>query len=400
MALFAYKAVDGSGKTIKGILDAANPVDLDLRLKRLGLDLITGSPAKEGGISFGGGVARRDLITFFFHLEQLARAGVSLLESLSDLRDSMEDPRLREVTGDLIEKIEGGLRLSQAMAEHPKVFERVYVNLIKAGEQSGRLSEVLKHITETLKWQDEMAAHTKQILLYPAITGIVVIGIAFFLMIYLVPQLAGFIKTMGQDIPTQTRILMAVSSFFVKYWYAILLVPALLIAGIILMSLFNQRIRYRIDDLKLKIWPVGPILRKIIMARFATTFAMLYASGITILECVAISKDVVGNKVIEDSLTRAGREIEEGKNLSQSFQDTGMFPPLVLRMLKVGEATGALDQALLNVGYFYDRDVKESVKNLQTLIGPALTAVLGLMLGWIMLSVLGPIYDVITKVKF
>ena len=146
-------------------------------------------------------------------------------------------------------------------------------------------------------------------------------------------------------------------------------------------------------------WPTGPILRKIILARFANTFAMMYGSGITILDCIANSRDLVNNQVIAKSLEDVMQEIEAGKNLTQSFQHTGIFPPLVVRMLKVGEATGPLDQALLNVSYFYDRDVKDSIKKVQVLIEPTMTIVLGALLGWVMLSVLSPIYDIISKVK-
>lgn len=400
MALYAYKAVNEHGKTSAGLLDAGNEVDLEMRLKRIGLDLISSKPAPKNPVSVSGGIRRRELITFFFNLEQLTRAGVPLLESLADLRDSVTDPRFREVIAAMIENIEGGKRLSQAMGEHPKVFDKVFVGLVGAGERTGRLTEVFKHLTESLKWQDEMAAQTKQILIYPSFVLVVVIAIFFFLMIYLVPQLAGFITNMGQAVPPQTRALLFVSGIFVNYWYAILLLPVLLIVAVIITARFSSRLQYHIDGWKLRIWPVGPILRKIILARFANFFAMMYASGITILECIAISRDLTGNLVVADSLQQAGREIEEGKNLTQSFQKTGIFPPLVLRMLRVGEATGALDQALLNVSYFYDRDVKESIRRLQSMIEPALTVFLGLMLGWVMLSVLTPIYDIISRTKF
>ncbi|MBI2311780.1 MAG: type II secretion system F family protein [Betaproteobacteria bacterium] len=399
MALYAYKAVAADGKTKSGLLDANNEVDLELRLKRIGLDLISGKPARKSRGAAGGTVQRRELITFFFNLEQLTHAGVPLLESLSDLRDTVANPRFREVIANLIENIEGGMRLSQAMAEHPGVFDNVFVSLIRAGEQSGRLPEVFRHITDSLKWSDEMAAQTKQVLMYPSFVLLVVVGITFFLMIYLVPQLAGFIKNMGQTLPAQTKALIFISGIFVKFWWLILAVPVVLAILVKLAATASPAVRYWVDDLKLRIWPVGPILRKIILARFASFFAMMYSSGITVLECVATSRDIAGNAVIAESLARAGRQIEEGKNLTQAFHDAGIFPPLVLRMLRVGEATGALDKALLNVSYFYDRDVKESVKRVQVMIEPTLTVVLGLLLGWIMLTVLAPIYDVITKIK-
>jgi type IV pilus assembly protein PilC len=219
-------------------------------------------------------------------------------------------------------------------------------------------------------------------------------------MIYLVPQLVSFIKSMGQELPFQTRVLLATSTFFVNYWYVLLALPIVLpiIAKLIIVS--SPEMRFKFDKLKLHLWVIGPILRKIILARFANTFALMYGSGITILDCIASSRDVVNNRAIAKSLDDVTHEIESGRNLTQSFEETKMFPPLVVRMLKVGEATGSLDKALLNVSYFYDRDVKSSIKKLQVMIEPAMTIVLGSLLGWVMLSVLSPIYDLIGKVKF
>jgi type IV pilus assembly protein PilC len=399
MALFFYRAVDIHGKTHKGLQDAANQVDLELRLKRSGLDLIDAKP-DSGRMGFGGNkIKRPELITFFFNLEQLTRAGVPLLESLADLRDTMNDQRFREVIANLVEAIEGGKKLSEAMTPHPDAFDKIFISLTHAGEESGRLPEVFEHITEALKWQDEMASHTKTILLYPAFVGTVVVAITFFLMIYLVPQLVSFIKGMGQEIPLQTRMLLATSSFFVNYWYVLVALPIVLpiVGKLILNSSAEMRLKF--DKFKLDMWVIGPILRKIILARFANTFAMMYGSGISILDCIANSRDVVNNRAVAQSLEDVTQEIESGKNLTQSFQNTGMFPPLVIRMLRVGEATGSLDKALLNVSYFYDRDVKSSIKKVQVMIEPAMTIVLGALLGWVMLSVLSPIYDLIGKVK-
>lgn len=399
MALYSYKAIDSTGKTAKGLQDAGNLIDLEQRLKRSGLDLIN---AKEEAdtLSFGSSrIKRTDLITFFFNLEQLVRAGVPLLECLGDLRDSMEEASFREIIASLVESIESGKKLSQAMAEHPNAFDKITVSLTRAGEDSGKLVEVFAHLTESLKWQDEMASQTKNMMIYPLFVGTVVLAITFFLMIYLVPQLVGFIKGMGQEIPIQTRMLLATSSFFVNYWYVVLLTPPVLFGAYKVALISNPGLQYHVDNLKLHIRPTGPILRKIILARFANTFAMMYSSGITILDCIANSRDLVNNQVIAKSLQNVMMEIEAGKNLTQSFQQAGIFPPLVVRMLKVGEATGQLDQALLNVSYFYDRDVKDSIKKVQVMIEPTMTIILGTLLGWVMLSVLTPIYDIISKVK-
>ncbi len=398
--MYSYKAIDAQGKSAKGLQDAANLVDLELRLKRGGLDLISASEEDNSTSSFGATKIKRiDLITFFFNLDQLSRAGVPLLECLADLRDSMEDLAFREIIANLVESIENGKKLSQAMAQHPNAFDKITVNLTDAGEQSGKLPDVFRHLTESLKWQDEMASQTKNMLMLPAFVGVVVLAITFFLMIYLVPQLVSFIKGMGQEIPFQTRLLIGVSNVFVHYWWAILLAPFVLF-GIFKGALkFKPELQYHVDNFKLHVWPIGPVLRKIILARFANTFAMMYGSGISILDCIANSRDLANNQVISRNLQQVMHEIESGKNLTQSFEKTGIFPPLVVRMLKVGEATGQLDAALMNVSYFYDRDVKDSIKKVQVLIEPTMTIILGALLGWVMLSVLSPIYDLISKVK-
>jgi type IV pilus assembly protein PilC len=398
--MFSYRAINQQGQSTKGLQDAANLVDLEFRLKRGGLDLIDAKVDNQKNGAQRKKIKRAELITFFFNMEQLTRAGVPLLECLADLRDTMNEARFREVIANLVESIENGKKLSQAMAQHPDAFDKIFISLTHAGEESGRLPEIFAHITESLKWQDEMASHTRAILMYPAFVGAIVLAITFFLMIYLVPQLVSFIKGMGQEIPIQTRMLLSTSWFFVNYWYVLIALPIVVPLGVKMLINSSDEMRFKFDQLKLNLWVTGPILRKIILARFANTFAMMYGSGISILDCIANSRDVVNNLAVARSLNEVTQQIESGKNLTQSFQDTGMFPPLVIRMLKVGEATGSLDKALLNVSYFYDRDVKESIKKVQILIEPTMTIILGALLGWVMLSVLSPIYDIIGKVKF
>ncbi len=400
MTMYVYQAMDAEGKLLRGDMDATNLSDLELRLRRLDLDLIDCKPAARRAFAFRKlPVKRQDLINFCFYMEQLSGAGVPLLEGLADLRDSIEHPRFREIVADLIENIEGGLQMSQAMMRHPDTFDQTFVSLIAAGEQSGKLAEIFRSLTETLKWQDELAAQTKKLLMYPAFVGTIVLGVTFFLMIFLVPQLTGFIKNMGQELPFHTKLLIFVSNIFIHYWYLILAFPVLAWTGLTLLLKNSPEARYKADGLKLKVWMVGPILHKIILARFATFFALMYASGITILDSIRLSEKIASNLVVEDGLQRAGKLISEGHSVTAGFQNTGMFPPLVIRMLKVGEATGELDKALHNISYFYNRDVKESIERVQAMIEPVMTVVLGLILGWIMLSVLGPIYDTISKLK-
>jgi type IV pilus assembly protein PilC len=401
MPLFTYKAIDTQGKAILGQLDALNVIDLDMRLKRMGLDLVRGGPARRGGALLRAGTVKRsELINFCFHLEQLLGAGVPVIEGLIDLRDSIDNARFREVISGVIESIQGGQRLSLALAEYPQVFSPVFSSLIRAGEQTGRLPEVLKSLMESLKWEDELAEHVKKLVMYPAFVGSIVLIVTFFLMIYLVPQMVTFIQNMGQQIPLQTRILIQVSAFFVNFWWAIIAAPVMLAFGVRFAARTNPLVRYQIDRFKLWLPMIGEILRKIILSRFASTFAMMYSSGITILDAIRSSEETAGNLVIQEGLKLAAQQIGEGKNVTAAFYEIGLFPPLVVRMLRVGEATGALDTALLNVSYFYNREVRESIARIQVLIEPALTVFMGAILGWVMLSVLGPVYDVITKIKF
>lgn len=399
MGLFTYKAVDATGRSIMGQIDAINVVDLELRLKRMGLDLIVGGPAKRARGFLAGSIKRIDLINFCFHLEQMTRSGVLLTDGLNDLRDSVENPRFREVISGILEGIQGGASLSQSLAGYPTVFDPVFRALIRAGEDTGQLPEVLKSLADKLRWEDELAAQTKRVLTYPAIVAVLVIGVIFFLMLYLVPQMVGFIRNMGQAMPLHTRALIAVSNFLIDYWWIVILLPIAAGTGIAYLARTNPLVRYRLDALTLRIPILGPILRRIILSRFASVFALMYSSGITILDAIRSSEETAGNKVIEDGLRQAGQQIAEGKTVTAAFQDVGLFPPLVVRMLRVGENTGRLDTALLNVSYFYNREVREGIARLQVMIEPALTVLLGVVLGWVMLSVLGPIYDVISKLK-
>jgi type IV pilus assembly protein PilC len=399
MPLFNYRAIDSDGRTAVGRIEALNLADLEMRLKRMELDLIDGVPDKARSLFGARRIPRRELIHLCFHLEQLVRAGVPILEGLADLRDSLENPRFREVIASLIEGIEGGQTLSQAMEAHPRIFDTVFVSLIRAGETSGQLPEVLRSLTETLKWEDELASQTMKLTLYPAIVGLIVALATIFLMVSLVPQLKQFVKTMGQALPPQTRALFFVSDLFVAYWYLALLILIVLAAGTRLLVGVNPAARLAFDGVKLKLPFVGGILRKIVLSRFANTFALLYSSGIPILEAVRTTQRVVGNLVMQRGLEDVEQLIGEGQNLTAAFLRTGFFPPLVIRMLRVGENTGELSRALANVSYFYNRDVRESVEKTQQLIEPLLTLLLGGLLGWIMLSVLGPIYEVVSRIK-
>ncbi len=400
MALFAYRAVDEEGKISSGSLDATNAIDLELRLRRLGLDLITFESVKRSVAARSRHVTRPELITFCFHLSQLLRAGVNIIEALTDLRDTVDNPGFRQVMAGLVEDIGGGLRLSEALANHPYIFDGVFVALVRAGEQSGQLNEVLDELAENLKWQDEMASQAQRALIYPSIVLVVVVGVIFVLMIFLVPQLAVTFKSLVPKLPRETEILIALSNVFVKWWYLLLGVPIAAAAAIYLVARTNDALQHRLAMISIRLPVIGPIRYKIMLARFSTFFAMLYRSGISVLDCIQICEKIMGNRVMEQALQRVGRSISEGQGISQAFTATKLFPPLVLRMLRVGESTGGLDSALLNVSYFYNREVREGISKMQSLIGPATTIVLGGLIVAILYTIFLPLYDVISKIKF
>jgi type IV pilus assembly protein PilC len=400
MITFQYKAVDSTGRPNAGKMDAVNIADLEMRLQKMGLDLVNCKDFGETAAKVSaGGVSRRELITLCFHMEQTSKAGVPILESLQDLRDSSDNPRLRDVLSAMYESIQGGKNLSQAMRDYPSVFSEVFISLVEAGEQSGQITTVFFELAESLKWQDEQAALTKKLLMYPLFVGSVVTGVIFFLMIYLVPELLSFIKNMGQEIPTHTKVLIMVSNAFIHYWYLMIGVPTVLAIALMIGIKTNPNIEYKVDAFKLKIPIVGPILRKIILARFSGFFAIMYASGITIVDCIKTGEKIVGNKAMEAAVHHVGVQITDGVTLGNSFESAKLFPPLVLRMIRVGESTGALEVSLKNISYFYTRDVKESIDRLQSMIEPGMTVVLGAVIAWVMFSVLGPIYELIATIK-
>jgi len=398
MALWAYRAVDAEGQISTGNLDAVNAIDLELRLKRLGLDLITFESARKSVAARTRRVSREELITFCFHLSQLLKAGVNIIEALTDLRDSMENAGFKQVVASLLEDIEGGQKLSEAMANHSYVFDGVFVSLVAAGEKSGQLTEVLDELSENIKWQDEIASQAKKALVYPMIVLVVVLVVLFVLMTVLVPQLAQAFKTLVPKLPRETEFLVNLSAFFVRWWYLMLGIPVI-VGGIgWILSRTDDRTRRRFDELALKLPVLGAIRQKIILARFSTFFAMLYRAGISVLDCIAICEKIMGNRIMEEGLQRVGRSISEGQGITAAFTATKLFPPLVLRMLRVGESTGGLDTALMNVSYFYNRQVRESISRMQQLLGPATTVFLGILIAGILYAVFLPIYDVIGKV--
>jgi type IV pilus assembly protein PilC len=393
--------MDTSGKFIQGSLDASNSSDLENRLEKMGMDLVT-FKQKEPGVDILGRnkVGRRDLINFSFYLEQLSHAGVPILEGLSDLRNGEENATFRDVISGVIEAIEGGYTFSQALGIYPKIFDDIFISLIKVGERSGKMSEVLVDITYTLKWQDELLAKAKKIMMYPLVTGSLIMAVILFMMIFVVPDIMQAIVSLGGVIPLETQALIAVSNFLVNFWYLVIAAPFLV--SFLLRYLYknNPKVRFKLDRLLLKIWLFGSVNEKIKISRFTRYFALMFASGITVLDAINLSKTVVSNSVLEDGIDRAWQQISEGNSISESFKNIGIFPPLVIRMLRVGESSGEMDKSLSNVSYFFDRDINDSIDKMEPIIQTALMATIGIIVLWLAMSVMGPIYDTIGTIDF
>ncbi len=401
MPIFKYKAVDHSGKVIQGTLDAGNIADLELRLEKMNLDLVSSKEKRADADVFGRNkITRRDLINFSFHLEQLTRSGVPIIDGLTDLREGEENPGFRDVISSVIEAIEGGNTFSQALSMYSKVFDNVFVSLIKVGEKSGRMESVLADITETLKWQDEIIAKARKAVTYPAVIGTLIFSVIMFLMIFVVPDIMNAIIGLGGEIPFHSLALMATSEFLVNYWYLVIMAPFVVFFILRYYYQSNDKFHFKMDGVLLNIWLFGEISEKIKISRFTRYFALMFASGITVLDAIKLSKSVVSNRVLEDGIDRAWVQISEGGSISESFKNIGIFPPLVIRMLRVGESTGRMDESLKNVSYFFERDINDKMDTMEPVLQTALLATIGMVVLWLVVSVFGPMYDTISTIDF
>ena len=397
MATFEYRAVNELGRITKGRIEAANLLDLESRIKQMGLELIEGNLSSSSSL-LRRSVKPRELIDFCFHMEQLLKAGVPLIESVEDFANSLPQGRMREVIATVIQSVRGGKPFSDALAEHPQVFDNVFVALVHTGEQSGNLPRIFEKLLVSLRWQDELRAQLVKVLIYPAFALTLVIAVFLFFMLYLVPRLAVVLKSMVSKLPPQTELMIAISEFLQHRWGYLVVLALGLVAALMVLNRATGRLRYKVDSAKLGMPLVGSIIQKIILSRFTSLLSMLYASGITVTKALEICAMSANNAVIKTGIEDVQSHIIEGKTITESFALSGIFPSLVVRMIKIGESSGKLDEALDNAGYFFNRDVQEAVGRLQELIPPILTVVIGVMIGWLAISVLGPMYEVISKV--
>lgn len=399
MATYQYRAVNQSGATISGRLEAGSPSELEARLSRLGLQLVHQKSVRSGVPLFQRKVGRDELAQFCFYLEQLVSGGVPLLEGLSDVRDSVSNPSLRYIVGVIIQEIEQGSTLSTALAKHPKVFDEVFVSLVEAGEESGELSLVLRNLGETIKWQGEMLKRTRKVFTYPIFALIVMILAATFLLLYVVPKITTVLESLGKTLPVYTLALIATADFIGENWLGILIGFLALIFAPIVATRAIPGMDYLFDKFKVRMPIFGSVAEKIVLSRFANVFGLLYGSGINVIDALRISQRSLGNKFLGRGMDRIVDEIVNGKPLSQSFRDSGIFPPLVLRMLRLGETTGGIDAAMGQVKSYYDKDAAEAISVAQAAIGPIMMAFIAGLLVWIILAVYFPLYDLVGGIR-
>jgi type IV pilus assembly protein PilC len=400
MTTYSYTAFNQAGRKTKGVVIADNELDLEARLKHMGLDLIDSKATRERKSSRFSTIRLRDLIVLCLHLEQLARAGVPLHDALADVRDASESMKLRDVLSGVYESVKNGKELSKAFAEHPRVFSPVFVGLVAAGEKTGNLPDSFSHLSEHLKWMSDIRRKLRKATAYPLVLLCVLAVVISVLMLFVVPKLIDFIMAQGFSLPWHTRALIAVSNGFQEYWYMILGLPF----GIVLLFSFlyrtSEKFAYQTDWMLLRLPLIGPCLRKIDMARFTHFFAIMFNSGIDMLESLEAAKNVVGNRVLKEAVGMVKTDVTEGNSLASSLRISNQFPNLVIRMFKVGEDSGNMTEALDNVNFFYNREVSDSVDAMLGAIQPILTVVMGVLVFWVIAAVFGPLYESFSKIKF
>lgn len=395
MALkYRYKAISReSGKIVRGTLQAENPTNLEFTLRENNLELINFTEVKESKLAsfLAGKITTKDIISIFVHLEQLDKAGVTILDSLSDLREGTDSPKIRDLAQDMHEAVKGGKMLSEAMADHKKVFAPVIVNLVKASEKTGSLHEAFGNILHNIRWSAEIKRKTVKAIRYPLFSLLVMFGTMAMMLKVVVPKVTKFVIDQGIELPIYTRALMGFSSFFQNYMWLMILLPILLVVGLKLARL-NDFTAVKVDDIKTRLPVFGKLIVKLEASRFCHFFATSFKGGIPVLECLKITEDVIQNKAIKESVAMVGEKVSEGNSLASSIALTGYFPNLVVRMFKVGEESGNMVDALQNIEYFYNKEVNDSIDKMIGVIQPSLTFVMGGLMGWIVVAVFGPLY--------
>ena len=395
MPLFEWEGRTVKGEVKYGALTAGSELELRTVIRREGIILVKSKEKKEektGRYSLRKKVKQAHIGVFTRQLATMITSGLPLVQSLEALSQQLDDGNLRLIVKNIKQKIEEGVRFADALRDYPKCFDDLYINLILAGEEGGNLESVLMRIASYIEKTEKLKKKVKSALIYPASIITVAIAVVMILLLFVIPVFEGMFSSFGKALPAPTQMVINLSKFVKSSIHFI-------IAGVI-VGVFLLRRYYRtdvgarqLDALLLRVPVLGLLLKKASLARVTRTLSTLLSSGIAILDSLVIVAKTAGNKVIEEALVTARTHISQGRSISEPLKESGVFPPMVIQMIQVGETTGALDAMLNKVADFYEDDVDEAVTNLTALLEPALMVFLGIVLGGLIVAMYLPIFQ-------
>jgi type IV pilus assembly protein PilC len=393
MAKFSYTAITQDGKNKKGVVEAGTKEAVSSILKESGMFPLTiveqGALQKE--LVLGNPVKTKDLTIFCQQFEAILGAGVSVLEALHLLKEQTENKYLAKVIEDMYLRVERGEALSASMQANSKYFPSILINMVEAGEVSGSLEIALDRMATHFLKEHELQQSVKKATTYPAVVSVVALIVVVILVVVVVPTFVSMFDGMGMELPASTKALLAISSFITHQWYILIV---LVIGSIVGFSYYakSELGSITLGRIKLKLPIIGPVQTKIVAARFSRTLSTLLASGLPLLDAIAIVAKVVDNYVVEKGLLRAQEQVSKGIPLSKPIEEMGAFPPMINHMVRIGEETGQLEPILNKVADFYDREVETAVAQLTTMLEPAIIVVLAVVVGFVVISIIQPMF--------
>jgi type IV pilus assembly protein PilC len=404
MPRFAYTAVDSSGKSINGSIEAENQQSVISKLQSQGFH-ITSIVEQKQKASLALSKLRKfkklklqSLVIFSRQFATMINAGVSITKCLDLLESQTKDEVLKPVIAQAMRDVKSGLSLTDAFAKHPNVFSKLYVNMIRAAELGGILDEILDRIAGFLEYELEVRTKIKSAMMYPIIVLIFSVLMVAAIFTLVLPKFKEIFNAMNVEMPIYTKLLFATGDIFRSYWYVAPIAIAGLVAGV-RFAASKPAGRYHIDKLKLSFPILGDIVQKMAISRFARTFGTLVSSGVPMMRALEIVGETSGNAVIAKAVETARQSVREGQKVSTPLGNTGLFPPMVIHMIDVGEETGRLSEMLVKVSEFYEKEVDAAVKGLTSLIEPLLIVFMGGVVGFIAMSVMGPIFKIVTQIN-
>ncbi len=403
MANFQYSAQGTDGKLVSGNVEAADRDAALLAITKQGLKPVSIKEAKkELSLSIGGGkVKSTDLVIFTRQLSTMVSAGVPLLRALSTLGQQSESKALSTVLEQIAKDVESGMPLGDSFGKHPKVFNDVYVNMVKAGEAGGILDDILKRLAVQQEKNDSMRKKVKSAMTYPTVLMVITIGAFFGLMFFVVPTIGKILKDLGgadAELPMITQVMLGISSFMRNYWYIMFGGIAAIVFGL-RYYLSTPQGKSNFHHIIIRVPAIGPIITKVAVARFARTFASLIGAGVSVLEALRVTGEAIGNEAFKEALKKGAADVKGGQQLSDSLAKGKMFPGIVPQMLSVGEETGQTDQILVKVADFYEEEVDTAIDGISSVIEPVMIVIMGGMVGLIAASVMGPISSLSQNIK-